>query len=67
MDLPAELRLIVYEELVVVGKVFYTPDEIDIGEGSRFKNYKLYRKPSLAILGVSQRVRSEAEELYLTK
>ena len=30
LDLPPEVRLMVYEEVVVVGKVFYTPSEHDI-------------------------------------
>lgn len=69
LSLPAELRVRIYEELLVVGKVFlddhgrYThhetpPREIDM-------NY--YRKPSLAILRVSKLVHEEAEEVYLSK
>ncbi|KAH7086546.1 hypothetical protein FB567DRAFT_528227 [Paraphoma chrysanthemicola] len=67
MDLHTELRLRVYEELVVVGKVFYTPDRHDIREGGRFKRYEEYSKPSLQILRISKQVQQEAEDLYLSK
>jgi hypothetical protein len=65
MDLPPELRIHIYEELVAVGKVFYTPDWYDVDEGTRFKDYKQYRKPSLSILRVSKAVHEEAEDHYL--
>lgn len=64
MDLPVELRLLVYEELVVVGKVFFTPDYYELTEGGRFKDYEQYRKPRLQILRVSREVRNEAERVY---
>lgn len=67
MDLPAELRLTVYEELVVVGKIFYTPDEYSTETYGRFKDYERYRKPELAILRVSKAVHKEAEEVYLSR
>jgi hypothetical protein len=67
MDLPAELRLQVYAELVIVGKVFYTPTVHELKEGGRFKDYESYRKPELQILQVSKQVHDEAEEVYLSK
>jgi len=67
MDLPTELRVMVYEELVVVGKVFYTPDAYAVANEKRFKHWTSYRAPSLAILRVSKQVHNEAEEVYLGK
>jgi hypothetical protein len=65
MDLPAELRVQVYEEFLVVGKVFYKHDHED--QSDRLRESQYYRKPSLAILGVSKEVKAEAEDVYLTK
>ena len=65
MDLPTELRVQVYEYLVVVGKVFYTPDDYERRESSLYTKVDQYRKPDLAILRVSKRVHSEAEKVYL--
>ncbi|KAF3036641.1 hypothetical protein E8E11_004871 [Didymella keratinophila] len=60
MDLPVELRVQIYELLVVVGKIFfrteYSPSE-----------HRAYHRPSLSILRVSKAVHHEAEETYLTK
>jgi hypothetical protein len=67
LDLPAELRVQVYEELVVVGKVFYTPGEYAVANEKRFKDWEAYRPPSLEILRVCKQVHDEAEEIYLGK
>lgn len=67
MDLPVELRLEVYKHLVVVGKVFYTPDEFHKRAGPRFDQHHIYQQPMLPILWVSEAVHSEAEDLYLTQ
>lgn len=67
MDLPVELRLRVYEELVVVGKVFYTPEEASLDSIARFEGYSAYLKPSLAILRVSRTVHNEAEYVYMSQ
>ena len=67
MDLPVELRLEVYKHLVVVGKVFYTPDEFHKRAGPRFDQHDIYQQPMLSILRVSKAVHSEAEDLYLTQ
>ncbi|KAF2820322.1 hypothetical protein CC86DRAFT_387356 [Ophiobolus disseminans] len=61
LDLPVELRLCVYDYLVVVGKVFYTPDTYTERSERRFKDWKSYRAPSLQILGVCKRIHSERE------
>ena len=67
MDLPVELRLEVYKHLVVVGKVFYTPDEFYERAGPRFDQHRIYQPPMLSILRVSKAVYSEAEDVYLTQ
>ncbi|KAI4610636.1 hypothetical protein J4E83_008250 [Alternaria metachromatica] len=67
LDLPVELRIMVYEELVVVGKVFYTPDDYAVKTEKRFKDWKSYRAPQLAILRTCKQVHKEAEEVYLGK
>jgi hypothetical protein len=67
LDLPVELRIYVYEYLVLVGKVFYTPDDYTVANEKRFEDWKSYHVPSLQILRVCKRVHAEAEELYLSK
>jgi len=41
-DLPVELRVMVYEELVIVGKVFYTPDTYAVENEARFEDWESY-------------------------
>jgi hypothetical protein len=65
MDLPTELRVQIYEELFIVGKVLYKQDHEE--QSDRLQKSQYYRKPSLAILGVSKEVKAEAEAVYLTK
>lgn len=67
MDLPRELRINIYEELVVVGKIFYTPHWYTVSQSVRFEDHNKFRKPMLTILRVSHSVSKEAEEVYLTK
>lgn len=67
LDFPAELRLNVYDELLVVGKVFSTPAYDRPSKSPAGKDHDQYRKPFLAILQVSKAVRAEAEEVYLSK
>jgi hypothetical protein len=66
-DLPAEIRLIIYEEVLVVGKVFYTPNEYDVWNGKRCRGHKLYHKPQLQLFRVSKQIQAEAEQIYLSK
>lgn len=66
MELPPELRLEVYRLLVVVGKVFYTPDWYDLDESVRFEDHATTRPPSLTLLRVSKAIHAEAEDLYPT-
>ncbi|KAF2662481.1 hypothetical protein K491DRAFT_709844 [Lophiostoma macrostomum CBS 122681] len=67
LDLPFELRLQVYEEVLVVGKVFYTPERVEVENQRRFKDWKLYRKPELQLLRVCKTIHQEAEKVYLSK
>jgi len=65
LDLAVELRVMVYEELVIVGKVFYSPDAYAVENEERFEDWESYRVPSLAILRTCKQVHGEAEEVYL--
>lgn len=67
LDLPPEIRNIIYKELMVVDKVFYSPSKYDIVNGSRYGNYKLFRKPELQLLRVCKQIHVEAESVYLSK
>jgi hypothetical protein len=68
LDLPAELRVQIYEYLVVVGKVFFTPDWYDVQEGKiRFKDWTKYPIPSLQLLRACKQIHEEAEEVYFGK
>jgi hypothetical protein len=67
LDLPAELRIKVYENVLVVGKVFYTPDRYDIQNGGRFNDYKSYEIPRLSLLRVCRQIHREAEYEYLSQ
>jgi hypothetical protein len=67
LELPVELRIYVYEYLVLVGKVFFKPDDYTVANEKRFEDWKSYRVPSLQILRVCKKVHAEAEELYLSK
>jgi hypothetical protein len=66
LDLPVELRIEVYKKVLVVGKVFYTPDQYDIRNGSRFNDYESYEVPSLSLLRVCKQIHHEAEYEYLS-
>lgn len=66
-DLPTEIRCQIYEELLVVGKIFYAPDGIGTKTGVRHKACKHYHVPSSAILRVNKAIHREAEDVYLTK
>lgn len=64
MDLPPELRVRVYEELVVVGRVFFTPDSYESSEGCLFQNINDFRTPCLSILRVSKAIYYEVAHVY---
>jgi hypothetical protein len=68
LDLTAELRLQVYEYVLVTGKIFYTPDEYSQRTEPRFKHKGYYyRKPNYRLLRVYKQINAEAEEVYLSK
>ena len=66
LDLPAELRCRVYEYLVVVGKVFYTPDAYAVRNEKRFKDWKSYQAPELTLFRTCRQIRDEAEDVYVS-
>jgi hypothetical protein len=67
LDLPLEVRVCIYGYLVVVGKVFYTPDKYAMQSELRFEGMNTYREPSLQILRVCKQIREEAEAIYASK
>ncbi|KAF2450863.1 hypothetical protein P171DRAFT_147767 [Karstenula rhodostoma CBS 690.94] len=68
LDLPAELRCVVYEELLVVGKVYYKgTDHNEQASTIRYKDKEFFREPYLAILRTCKLVHDEAEKVYLSK
>ncbi|KAJ4366221.1 hypothetical protein N0V83_007857 [Neocucurbitaria cava] len=67
LDLPPEIRNMIYEQFVVVGKVFYTPEEYDIENGLRCRDHQSFQKPELQLLRVCKQIHDEAESLYLSK
>ncbi|KAF3002413.1 hypothetical protein E8E13_003195 [Curvularia kusanoi] len=67
MDLPPELRVKVYEELVVVGRVFYTPECCETTESCLFGNLAKFPCPDLSILRASRATHEEAGHVYLGK
>lgn len=66
LDLPAELRILIYEHLVVVGRVFFMPDAFSRTQNASCEVYSQYSKPDLSILRVSRQIHGEAEPVYLT-
>jgi hypothetical protein len=67
LDLPAELRVQIYEVLVVVGKVFFTPDWYEVEQSQRFTHWKDYRIPNLQVLRVCKQIYAEAADVYFAK
>ncbi|KAJ4292514.1 hypothetical protein N0V90_009176 [Kalmusia sp. IMI 367209] len=67
LKLPAELRCLVYEELLVVGKVFYKDTAWERLNSIRYRDKAYYRTPSLEILRVCKAIHTEAEPIYLSK
>lgn len=60
-----ELRLKVYDEVLVIGKIFFTPQKFEYEKQARFKDWELYRKPELQLLRVCKIIHQEAEKVYL--
>ncbi|KAF2864839.1 hypothetical protein BDV95DRAFT_588148 [Massariosphaeria phaeospora] len=70
LKLPPEIRCMIYAEVLVIGKVFFRPaqlqDEIhEIMNSGRFVSWDRYRRPELQLLRVCKLVHKEAEEIYL--
>ncbi|KAF2114708.1 hypothetical protein BDV96DRAFT_83619 [Lophiotrema nucula] len=66
LELPTELRIMIYEELLVVGKVFYEVEEDNVKNGKRYRGWKLFRKPEVQLLRVCKQIHEEAEPVYLS-
>lgn len=64
LDLPLEIRNLVYEYCLVVGKVFLPPY---LNHDLRYQDRLTYRQPQLALLGVSEQVREEAAKVLLVR
>ncbi|KAL6708834.1 hypothetical protein ACN47E_002241 [Coniothyrium glycines] len=62
LDLPAEVRNMIYEQLVAVGKVIYSRPPDACSRLSHVDNTSL--KPELSILRVCKQTHDEAETLY---
>jgi hypothetical protein len=67
LALSTELRCQIYERLVVIGKVFYTPEQYSIRNEKRLKDSKAYKTPELSILRVCKQIHDEAEDIYLSR
>ncbi|KAF2662473.1 hypothetical protein K491DRAFT_179653 [Lophiostoma macrostomum CBS 122681] len=67
LELPPEIRCMIYEELVVVGKVYFKGTDQEHENSVRYYDKAYFRKPSLAILRVCSLVHQEAEPIYLSK
>jgi hypothetical protein len=67
MDLPTALRVMVYEHLVVVGKLFYSSEYGPTDTGCRFAGRAEYSVPELSILRVCKQIHKEAEDICPTK
>ncbi|KAF2743067.1 hypothetical protein M011DRAFT_250806 [Sporormia fimetaria CBS 119925] len=68
LDLPPEIRVMIYEEVLVVGNVFFRnrygqmpPDD------HRYRDCNRIPKPELQLLRVSRQIHDEAEPVYLSK
>jgi len=67
MDLPVELRCLVYEELVVVGKVYFKDTESEHAKSIRYDDKAYFEKPHLKLFLVCKQIHNEAEPIYLSK
>jgi hypothetical protein len=67
LDLPPELRCMVYEELLFVGKVYFKGTDKEHANSARYKDKAYYQKPSLKLLRVCKQIHQEAEPVYLMK
>jgi len=65
MDLSPELRVEIYKELMVVGRIFFTPNTYELLGHQYAADCRSTPAPSLAILRVCKAVHDEAEDVYL--
>ena len=69
LDLSIELRLRIYEYLLVRGRIFFSPDDYALSNEYRHKNKNknTYFRPQLQLLRVCRQIHTEAEKVYLTQ
>ncbi|KAF1955341.1 hypothetical protein CC80DRAFT_92288 [Byssothecium circinans] len=67
LDLPPDIRCLIYEELLSVGKVFFLDTDSEQCNSVRYKDKRYYGKPYLSILRVCKQTHQEAEPIYLSK
>lgn len=65
MDLPIELQYLIYEEALVVGKVFLIPNQYAAELEGQLKDCRLFKKPQVQLLRVCKAIHQEAEKIYL--
>lgn len=65
LDLPAELRVVIYEHLVVVGKVYHVP--LWMTHVKEYSGWATFPGPALSILRVCKQIYDEAREVYIAK
>ncbi|KAI9706008.1 MAG: hypothetical protein M1836_005414 [Candelina mexicana] len=64
MDLPLEIRMNIYEYLLVVGKVFRCAKSQD---DPRYTGWKEYESPNTQLFAVSHQFKKETENMYYSK
>lgn len=65
LDLPSEIRVDIYERLLIVGKVYYVPEWL--AESYGVHEWLALARPAVGILRVCKQTRKEAEKMYTTK
>ncbi|KAF2268324.1 hypothetical protein CC78DRAFT_576333 [Lojkania enalia] len=64
-DLPIELRVLIYEEVLVVSKVFFFPEYYRDCTEDRFIDHYLYAKPQVQLLRICKDMHKLGEPMYL--
>ncbi|KAI9719274.1 MAG: hypothetical protein M1812_003604 [Candelaria pacifica] len=64
MDLPREIRMMIYEYLLVKGKVF--PHANPNGD-PRYAKWEEYKRPEIQLFAVNHQVKLETEKMYYSK
>ncbi|KAF1831305.1 hypothetical protein BDW02DRAFT_632934 [Decorospora gaudefroyi] len=64
LELPPEIRTMIYKDLLFVGKVHFDPER-HAANGRKHYHWP-FKKPQLAVLRVCKQIHDEAEPLYLS-